>query len=125
MPKIDGAERFPGKAYLGRIEGLIERQADVFGRLMKRHEAAMQRHAERFEHNMQAHDRAMQRLAASFERRIQKLSGAPGGRDGHRWQDRTRRPRRPPRFEAGMIPAIPDKPLNLSGGAAAPLEFDE
>ena len=36
------------------------------------------------------------------------------------------RSRRPGRgIEDGMIPAVPDRPKNLSGGAAAALEFDD
>lgn len=36
------------------------------------------------------------------------------------------RSRRPGRgIQDGMIPAVPDRPKNLSGGAAAALEFDD
>ena len=40
-------------------------------------------------------------------------------------QERRRRPRRRKDLDEGGVPVEPDKPKNLSGGAAAALEFED
>ena len=46
----------------------------------------------------------------------------PGQSGSLRWRSTRRRPEADP--EAGGVPVSPDRPRNLSGGAAAALEFE-
>jgi hypothetical protein len=46
----------------------------------------------------------------------------PGQGGPLRWRSTRRKPEADP--EAGGVPASPDRPMNLSGGAAAALEFE-
>jgi hypothetical protein len=41
------------------------------------------------------------------------------------WQARKKPPRRPKNLDEGGVPVEPNKPKNLSGGAAAALEFED
>ena len=41
------------------------------------------------------------------------------------WQARKKRPRRPKDLDEGGVPVEPNRPKNLSGGAAAALEFED
>ena len=61
-------------------------------------------------------------------RKHRRRRRAPFGMPTHvaDWFEVRKRTRRPPKdLEDGGVPVEPDKPKNLSGGAAAALEFDD
>ena len=51
-----------------------------------------------------------------------RIHTGPGRSGPLRWRSTRRKPRPDP--EAGGVPVSPDRPKNLSGGAAAALEFE-
>jgi hypothetical protein len=92
------------------------RAAEAQARLEARLAATTARLAELRRQAAKRRDADHRRLTVQLRQFRSRMGPGPGGRPP------LRKPRRDP--EAGGVPAVPDRPKNLSGGAAAELEFE-